>query len=88
MTRVVFNKARLNRFKRADFGLSAAMWWPKARFDTVVVALLLVIWVGAPVNHPDWNCLTTNSCSPGMMVSMSTHTSCLELKVHHHGNPY
>ncbi|KAK0514934.1 hypothetical protein JMJ35_002313 [Cladonia borealis] len=42
---LALNKARLNRLKRADFGLSASMWWPNAKFDNVVVAMFLIIWI-------------------------------------------
>ena len=52
LTRLALNKARLNRLKRADFGLSASMWWPNAKFDNVVVAMFLIIWVGATVSGP------------------------------------
>lgn len=71
------------------------MWYPNAKFDAVVVVMFLVIWVSAPVNHPRWNCLTTDSFLPGMMVSMSTHyllswhhKSCLKFEVHRDGNFY
>ncbi|KAL2058800.1 hypothetical protein ABVK25_000091 [Lepraria finkii] len=45
LEKLISNKKRLEKLKSADFALSAAMWWPRASFDDLVLALSIVIWL-------------------------------------------
>ena len=42
---LIANKSKLEKLKRADFGLSVAMWYPHATYEDSIVILYFILWV-------------------------------------------